>query len=259
MAQGLNIISEAISKVVGAVLPFGRQDEDDEQIRDLKRIFEELANLKDANLDETDDKDEMSKDSMAWYDRFTQEAYQDITESHYRNSKVKQQIIINSREDYFVPMRRAGTMYTFIYKPVTEDLDYYDRYPLVLRMVDASNDPDSILGVNLHYMFPRLRRLMLLNVLGRMTGALDDENSRVMRFNREFLSKPINKYSRVCIRRYRKNRILGRPIRIPPEHWMKMIHLPTYHFVGKREDRVWLNSYRQGKNPKPPRRYRRKN
>lgn len=257
MAQGFNIIKEAISKVVSAVLP-GKAagDADDEQIRDLKRIFEELASMKDEGLE--GDYPDISRESMQWFEEFTRDAYQDITEAHFRNSKVKQQIIINSRKDYFVPMRRAGTLYTFIYSPMSDDLDYYDRYPLVLRMVDASNDPSSFLGVNLHYMFPRFRRLLLMNVLGRMTGPMENEDSRVMRFNQDFLAKPINKYSKVCIRRYRYDRIYGKPIRIPPEHWMKMIHLPTYHFVGKREDRVWLNSFNKGKKPKPPRKYRRK-
>jgi hypothetical protein len=72
---------------------------------------------------------------------------------------------------------------------------------------------------------------------------LENENARITKLNSTSLFKFPDKYGRACIRRYKYDNIRRKPIRIPPEHWLKMIYLPTYHFVGERPGKVWAKTY----------------
>ena len=56
----------------------------------------------------------------------------------------------------------VGKMYFYYYDPKTKDkLKYYDRFPLVIPI---ETYPDGFLGLNLHYIHPK-HRLILLDKL----------------------------------------------------------------------------------------------
>ena len=176
------------------------KEKDEEQPMTLKRVFEEMARMKDEDLDEPVEDTEI--ESLRWYEQFAVDAYREITDTNDRDYAAKRNIIGNSIADYWTPLRREGTMWTFMYEAESDVLPYWDRLPLVIRMIDNKDDPKSFLGINLHYLYPR-----------------------------------------ACIRRYKNENIRRRPVRIPPEHWLKMIYLPTYHFVGARPTKVWGKTY----------------
>jgi hypothetical protein len=134
-------------------------------------------------------------------------------------------------------------MWSFLYEADSDRLQYWDRIPLVLRMIDNKDDTNTFMGMNLHYLYPRYRKILLLSLLRRVTGDLENENARITKLNSTSLFKFPDKYGRACIRRYKYDNIRRKPIRIPPEHWLKMIYLPTYHFVGGRPNKVWAKTY----------------
>jgi hypothetical protein len=215
-------------------------DEDFGSMRDLKSIFESIKALKDSNLDEGDDPSDLSLDSLKWYEEFAVDAYEEIVDADKNDRKVKRQILSNSVKDYYSSKIRAGTMWTFQYEAETRnDLDFWDRFPLIILLISDSDDPNSFLGMNLHYLYPKYRRLVLLSLLGYMNGDLSNTESRIMLMNLNRLRKFPNRYGRVCIRRYKYKNIKGKMLRVPPEHWMKAIYLPTYHFVGASANKVW--------------------
>jgi hypothetical protein len=72
---------------------------------------------------------------------------------------------------------------------------------------------------------------------------VSNENARILGMNMRRLFSFPNKYGKACIRRYKYDNIRRKPIRIPPEHWLKAIYLPTYHFVGARPTQVWGKTY----------------
>ena len=85
----------------------------------------------------------------------------------------------------------------------------------------------------------------MLNLMTKLAGGINNQESRILGLNMKRLMTPLNKYGRVCIRRYKYDNIRGRALRIPPEHWLKMIFLPTYKFIGGRPSRVWRDSFKK--------------
>jgi hypothetical protein len=207
----------------------------------LKVIFEQLQAMKDEDLDSPTEDQEVA--SLRWYEQYTVEAYREITETSERSYKDKQRILQNSIPEYYTPIQKAGTMWSFLYEAESDRLQFWDRIPLVLRMIDNKDDTNTFMGMNLHYLYPRYRKVLLLSLLRRVTGDLENENARITKLNSSSLFKFPDKYGRACIRRYKYDNIRRKPIRIPPEHWLKMIYLPTYHFVGGRPNKVWAKTY----------------
>jgi hypothetical protein len=206
-------------------------------------IMLEMEKLKDIDLQQpTEDK---SDEAMDWYEEFAVEAYQDITQTTQLDTKTKKQILLNSVPDFYDPKKRAGMMYTFMYTAETQSLDYWDMFPLVLRMLDESDSTESFLGINFHYLEPKYRRILLLNLMAKMAGDETNKESRILSLNMNRLRLPANRYGRVCIRRYKYDNIRGKILRIPPELWIKMIYLPTYRFIGSKPNRIWRDSFKK--------------
>ena len=207
----------------------------------LKTIFEELKRMKDEDLDSPTEDNEVI--ALRWYEKNTIEAYEEITQSSSLDRKKKQKIIENSISEYHTRVQRYGSLWTFVYEAESDRLKYWDRMPLVLRMIDNKDDPNSFLGINLHYLYPRYRKILLVNLMTKLNTDVSDSEARILGLNMQRLSNFPNKYGRLCIRRYKYDNIRRKPIRIPPEHWLKMIFLPTYHFVGARPAKVWGKTY----------------
>jgi len=207
----------------------------------LKIIFEELSKMKDEDLDSP--KEDVEIASLRWYEQFAVEAYRAITQTDERNYKSKRTIITNSIPNYYTPTKRAGTMWSFMYEADSDRLPYWDRIPLILRMIDNADDPNSFLGINLHYLYPRYRKILLMSLLSKLNGDMSNDESRILGLNMQRLSIFPNKYGKACIRRYKYDNIRMKPVRIPTEHWLKAIYRPTYHFVGERPTKVWGKTY----------------
>lgn len=207
----------------------------------LKTIFEEMSKIKDEDLESPTEDTEIS--ALRWYEQNAVDAYREITETNETDYRAKRQIIQNSIPDYYTTLRRYGSMWTFVYEAESDRMEYWDRLPLIIRMIDNKDDPSSFLGINLHYLYPRYRKILLMSLLTRLNTTLNDPEARILGMNMSRLSVFPNKYGRACIRRYKYDNIRRKPIRIPPEHWLKMIFLPTYQFVGARPTKVWGKTY----------------
>jgi hypothetical protein len=81
--------------------------------------------------------------------------------------------------------------------------------------------------------------------MSKLDGDPSNPESRIVGLGMRRLMVPSNKYGRVCIRRYKYDNIRGKALRIPPEHWVKAIYLPTYQFIGGKPNKVWRDSYRK--------------
>lgn len=218
-----------------------RKEEDEGVLRDYKSVLEELGRLKEEDLGTI--ADDKSEQAMLWYEQYAVDAYKEITRSDVNDRKVKKQMLVNSVQDYYTPAQRIGMMFTFHYEPETPGLDYWDKFPLIIKMAEENEREESFLGMNLHYLFPKFRRMVLIFLMTRMTRGENDPESRIAAMTMTKLLRFPAKYGRAGIRRYLYKNIKGRVIRIPPEHWLKVIYLPTHQFVGGRPAKIWLDSY----------------
>jgi hypothetical protein len=198
----------------------------------LKAVFKQMQSLKDEELENPTE--EASIESVRWYENNAIEVYRDTFKVTESNSRFKNRLLSMSTRDYGDIPRYSGRMYTFAYQPETEkNLDYWDMYPLVIRMIEADEKLDSFLGINLHYLYPEKRRAVLMSLITNYaSGDLSNKNTRISFLESKKLQSLPNRYARPCIRRYKYSNIRGRALMIPPEHWLKMIFLPTYQFTG---------------------------
>jgi hypothetical protein len=123
------------------------------------------------------------------------------------------------------PKAFVGRMYFFHYDPKYKDtLPQWDKFPLVIPMEPYS---DGFLGLNLHYLDP-YSRLVMLDKLSDFISNDKYDDTTSFRLSYNLLSKS-KRYSIIqpCIKRYLFQHIMSSLIYIEPEHWETAIFLPV--------------------------------
>jgi len=133
-----------------------------------------------------------------------------------------------------------GRMYFYFYDPKTKDkLPYYDRFPLVIP-IERYND--GFLGLNLHYIHPKQRLILLDKLSDTLTNDKYDETSR-LRVSYPFLSSTSKIFEATpCIKRYLFSHIESRFLEITANEWDIAAMLPMESFVGAKTSRVYSDS-----------------
>jgi hypothetical protein len=133
-----------------------------------------------------------------------------------------------------------GKMYFFFYDPKTKDsLPYYDRFPLVIP-IDRYRD--GFLGLNLHYIIPR-DRVILLDKLSTTLNNKNYDESTKFRINYTYLSAASKAFEATpCIKRYLFQNIDSRFLEIPANEWDIAALLPVERFQGATKQRVFADS-----------------
>mgnify|MGYP006278756025 CR=1 FL=1 len=125
-----------------------------------------------------------------------------------------------------------GKMYLFNYDPKGKNtLPIYDRFPLVIPMNLYS---DGFLGLNLHYLDP-YSRLVLLDRLHDFINNDKYDDTTKFKLSYDLLNQS-RRYSRLiqdCTKRYLIQHIMSSIIYIEPDNWETAIFLPTEKMVYK--------------------------
>lgn len=144
--------------------------------------------------------------------------------------------------DYMTTNLEMGKMYLFNYDPKHKaKLPYYDTYPLTIPI---ERYRDGFLGLNLHYLPPKLR-LTLLERLLKLTNTKTMSERTKIRATYALLSSSVKyKFMRPTIKRYLNNHIRSPFIRIKPDDWKIAIFLPHEGFKKASKENVWKDSTR---------------
>ncbi len=133
-----------------------------------------------------------------------------------------------------------GKMYFYFYDPKTKDtLPYYDRFPLVIPIESYK---DGFLGLNLHYIHPK-QRLILLDKLSE-TATNDKFDSKTkLRVSYSYLAGASKAFEATpCIKRYLYSHIQSRFLEISADEWDIAAMLPVETFVGATTSKVYADS-----------------
>ena len=133
-----------------------------------------------------------------------------------------------------------GKMYFYFYDPKTKDtLPYYDRFPLVIPIESYK---DWFLGLNLHYIHPK-QRLILLDKLSE-TATNDKFDSKTkLRVSYSYLAGASRAFEATpCIKRYLYSHIQSRFLEISADEWDIAAMLPVETFVGATTSKVYADS-----------------
>jgi hypothetical protein len=133
-----------------------------------------------------------------------------------------------------------GKMYFYFYDPKTKDtLPYYDRFPLVIPI---ESYPDGFLGLNLHYIHPK-QRLILLDKLSETATNSKFDSKTKLRVSYSYLAGASRAFEATpCIKRYLFTHIQSRFLEISADEWDIAAMLPVETFVGASTSKVYADS-----------------
>jgi hypothetical protein len=133
-----------------------------------------------------------------------------------------------------------GKMYFYYYDPKTKDsMPYYDRFPLVIPIEQYS---DGFLGLNLHYIHPR-QRIILLDKLSKTATNKNFDDKTKLRLSYDYLKAASSTFEAMpCIKRYLFTQINSRFLEIAADEWDIAALIPTSSFVGATENKVYADS-----------------
>jgi hypothetical protein len=139
-----------------------------------------------------------------------------------------------------------GNLYYFYYDPKgKDDLDYYDKFPLVLTLEKYT---DGFLGLNLHYL-PLQYRVAFLGKLMPYAVHGDEDGIKRLRISYDILSASKRfKAFRPCIKRYLNSHIMSKVLAVQPDEWDVATYLPVQQFKGATAKEVWQESVNEIRN-----------
>lgn len=134
----------------------------------------------------------------------------------------------------------VGHMYFYYYDPKTkETLPYYDKFPLVIPIQPYK---DGFLGLNLHYISPKQRIILLDKLSEFATDKRFDINTR-LRLSYELLAKASRAFGHTpCIKRYLYSHVRSSFLEVFADEWDIAALLPVSQFVGASDNKVWSDS-----------------
>lgn len=136
--------------------------------------------------------------------------------------------------------RLIGNMFMYVYDAKhKKTLPYWDRFPLVIPMEKYK---DGILGMNMHYLPPRVRAQLFNRLLGRISDNNFDQKTRLILSYNILNSTRRYSFFKPTIKRYLNSQIRSNIIKIPSDEWEMAIFLPTEQFVGASKLKVWADS-----------------
>jgi hypothetical protein len=133
-----------------------------------------------------------------------------------------------------------GKMYFYFYDPKTkESMPYYDQFPLVIP-IEKYND--GFLGLNLHYIHPKHRMILLDKLSDTMSNDTYDEKTK-LKINYRYLAAASRIFeANPCIKRYLFTQIESRFLEITADEWDIAAMLPLESFVGATTSKVYADS-----------------
>ena len=136
----------------------------------------------------------------------------------------------------------------YFYHPKGVDtLPYYDTLPLVMPF---SEDAETFTGINFHYLPPKVRVVLLKNLMDFATSANVKEDTR-LKLQWAYIGG-ISRYRGVnlAVKKYRKDHVQSQFLFIPATQWFNAVMLPVERFnTGPtmkyiQKDIVWQDSMR---------------
>ncbi|UNA02511.1 DNA terminal protector protein [Serratia phage SP1] len=142
--------------------------------------------------------------------------------------------IKKSVRSHSVTRPSMGKIYAFAYDAKHKDtLPYWDKYPLIIYLGDATAKNGSYLwyGLNLHYIPPKARQSFLEELLKSYANTPVISNKTKLKINWSKVKGM--RGSDLMIKAYLPNRLRGPMLEIKPDDWANIVLMPTQSFQSK--------------------------
>ena len=171
-----------------------------------------------------------SAESMAWLkQKYTEISPRDV---------LPREFIRDQNRYRRVPL--IGRLYMFLYNPKYRyELPYYDRFPLVFPIRRVAG---GFYGLNIHYLAPRYRALLMDSLYDTISDTKFDETTR-LKINYDILSAASKyRWFRPCVKHYLTPHLSSQPLYIDPKEWNLALFVPSEQFRGANKRDVWQDS-----------------
>lgn len=170
--------------------------------------------------------------------------------SQYIPSSVKRHRVARMMRDRSMWMDsiQPGTMMFFEYDAKHKDtLPVWDRYPLVFAWdiwkggEDKYGEPGVtyFIGINLHYLPPRLRYLAMKALLTKRNEKRYRKSTR-LKISWQILQGLSNtKYFKHSVKMYRMDHVRSKFIKIPAQSWEMVVYLPLARWQKGSKKEAW--------------------
>lgn len=156
--------------------------------------------------------------------------------------------MLTSDKQRFRTFPEIGSMYLFSYNPKLKDtLPYYDRFPLVIpigstRVRGFASQGDGFLGLNMHYLPPRLRARLMDQLYNYVADKKLTEDARIAISYRLLNRVSKLRFFKPCIKHYLFSQLRSRFFYIEPKEWEMALFLPLDRFAKADKNVVWAES-----------------
>lgn len=177
----------------------------------MSGLFEQYDNLLPAEIQEK------TSESLDWFRK------------NLRKITLREDQVSRSQGETASPSNmRTGEMFMYMYDAKYKDLlPWYDRFPLMILL---EKSPKGFLGLNLHYIAPKYRAVLLEELYKYSTDEDLEEGARFKLTYELLKSVSKLKYGIPCVKRYLWSHIDSRIQRVLPEHWDVVSMLPLQRF-----------------------------
>lgn len=152
----------------------------------------------------------------------------------------------NARNYLNNPQSRVmpGSMYMFSYDPKwKEKLEYYDTFPCILCLETYD---DGFLGLNLHYVDPRTRAAILVELLGTINNKQYDDTTKFkINYQKVASLSRTSQFKNHMIKRYLYTQLRTPVSRVEPSDWEIVIFLPLQNFKKAYSSKVWRDAFKR--------------
>lgn len=157
----------------------------------------------------------------------TKEAWQWYKKNIKRSRRYDRATLLKDR-DRITPKKFIGRMYFFAYDAkLKETLPIWDVFPLV---IPVDFDGQGFLGMNLHYLPPNQRILLLHRLKALLNNDKYDDTTR-FRITYELLTAlPKFDVYKKTLHRYLYSHIESKIVMIHPDEWETAVYLPLEKF-----------------------------
>jgi hypothetical protein len=153
-----------------------------------------------------------------------------------------QQLIKMDPKRYSTTMNSysIGRMFLFQYDPKTkEKLPYWDKFPLIFPIAIYN---DGFLGLNMHYLPPPLRAILMDNLYDIANNKRYDDSTRLMMTYKLLSGTAKFKHFKPTIHRYLNIHCRSKFVYIAPHEWNMALFLPIARFQKASASKVYADS-----------------
>lgn len=139
----------------------------------------------------------------------------------------------------FIAKPELGGLYHFNYDPKhKKTLPIYDTFPLVFPFAIAK-DKKGFLGINMHYLAPKLRVAVFTELLRLKTGRGYGEKTKLQLNYSKLMKLSRSKYLKHATKHYLFDHMRSKLIFVDPRNWEVVVSLPSERFVKGSRKKGW--------------------